>query len=180
MKSINRLFLAGIALTSFGIVSIFSSTYQMIEATRKPVIVPPTPTVQEAVIYPSPRFSEEEERALAKVVWGEARGCSKTEQAAVVWCVLNRVDSELFPDSVLDVLEQPHQFDGYKPSHPVDVDILEVVQDVLDRYDTVGEEGRVIPYDYLFFEGDGKSNHFRKEWRSGEEWDWSLPSPYID
>lgn len=32
--------------------------------------------------------------ALARMVWGEARGCSTTEQAAVVWCVLNRFDSD--------------------------------------------------------------------------------------
>lgn len=31
--------------------------------------------------------------ALAKMVWGEARGCSTTEQAATIWCVLNRYDS---------------------------------------------------------------------------------------
>ena len=44
-----------------------------------------------------------------------------------------------------------------------------------------GEEdvGRTLPADYLFFEGDGAENHFRKEYeKTGETWDWSLPDPY--
>ena len=36
---------------------------------------------------------EADKIALAKMVWGEARGCSTTEQAATIWCVLNRYDS---------------------------------------------------------------------------------------
>ena len=39
--------------------------------------------------------------------------------------------------------------------------------------------GRTIPADYLYFEGDGKENYFRKEYQGdGAMWDWSLPDPY--
>lgn len=39
--------------------------------------------------------------------------------------------------------------------------------------------GRTLPEDYLFFEGDGLENHFRKEYeKTGDTWDWSLPDPY--
>ena len=31
---------------------------------------------------------------------------------------------------------------------------------------------------YLWFTGDGKRNHFQNEYKGGEVWDWSLPSPY--
>ena len=31
--------------------------------------------------------------ALARLIYGEARSCCVEEQAAVVWCVLNRMDS---------------------------------------------------------------------------------------
>lgn len=42
--------------------------------------------------------------ALAKLIYGEAGIVpSTTEQAAVVWCVLNRVDDPRFPDTVLEV-----------------------------------------------------------------------------
>lgn len=39
---------------------------------------------------------EAEVEMLARLIWGEARGvASDTEKAAVVWCVLNRVDAEI-------------------------------------------------------------------------------------
>lgn len=125
--------------------------------------------------------------ALAKTVWGEARGCSRTEQAAVAWCVLNRVDSPQFPDTVEAVCSQRtetvKQFDGYDPGNPVEEDILTLCEDVLGRWELeklgVGSVGRVLPADYLFFEGDGKHNYFRKDYiKTGETWDWSLSSPY--
>ena len=72
--------------------------------------------------------------ALAKMVWGEARGCSTTEQAATIWCVLNRYDSgdHFWADTVEGITTQPCQFYGYDPSNPVDPDILALVEDVLD------------------------------------------------
>ena len=52
-----------------------------------------------------------EVEALAKLIYGEAGIVpSTTEQAAVVWCVLNRVDDPRFPDTVLEVIEAPYQF----------------------------------------------------------------------
>lgn len=121
--------------------------------------------------------------ALAQTVWGEARGCSTTEQAAVVWCILNRVDSSQFPDDPLMVVQQERQFDGYHPSYPVEPDLVTLVEDVMTRWEMedklVGKVGRVLPKEYLFFEGDGSHNHFRQEYiKTGETWDWSLPSPY--
>lgn len=57
--------------------------------------------------------------ALAKMVWGEARGCSTTEQAATIWCVLNRYDSgdRFWADTVEGITTQPCQFYGYDPSN---------------------------------------------------------------
>lgn len=144
------------------------------------------PEVQVIVRYATEEEQEEHDQetllALARTVWGEARGCTTTEQAAVVWCVLNRVDSPDFPDDILEVLEQPNQFSGYGAEHPVWPEILALVEDVLDRWKlektAVGDVGRVLPKEYVFFEGDGKENHFRTEYRGGTIWDWSLDSPY--
>ena len=74
--------------------------------------------------------------ALAKMVWGEARGCSTTEQAATIWCVLNRYDSgdRFWAATVEGITTQPCQFYGYDPSNPVDPDILALVEDVLARW----------------------------------------------
>ena len=55
--------------------------------------------------------------ALAKMVWGEARGCSTTEQAATIWCVLNRYDGGGHHDPALPVLRLRLQQPG-GPGHP--------------------------------------------------------------
>lgn len=144
-----------------------------------------TPAIQAVEITPSDVISTDDASAavyLAKTVWGEARGCSTTEQAAVVWCVLNRVDSPQFPGSVAAVVTAPRQFHGYSAANPVDPALLALAQDVLARWEIerlgVGDPGRVLPADYLFFEGDGTHNYFRTEWTGGKVWGWTLPSPY--
>ncbi len=125
----------------------------------------------------------EEVEALAKVVYREARGCSKIEQAAVIWCILNRVDSpeRYFPDTILEVIKQPHQF-AYTDETPLWPSLKALAEDVLIRWhnEKEGAEnvGRVLPTGYVYFTGDGRSNHFTIEYRGKDTWDWSLPNPY--
>lgn len=147
-----------------------------------PVEVTVAPEVSEDQDGPS-----EAALALARAMWGECRGCAKTEQAGVAWCVLNRVDSPEFPDTVEAVCSQRtetvKQFDGYDPGNPVEPELLALAEDVLARWELeklgVGSVGRVLPADYLFFEGDGQHNHFRKGYiKTGETWGWTLESPY--
>lgn len=121
---------------------------------------------------------------LAKLAWGEARGCSTVEQAAVMWCALNRVDSEdpQFPDYLEDVITQENQF-YYSESFPLEHDLFLLALDVLARWNSehylLGESGRVLPREYLWFSGDGEHNWFRTTYeRNGSNWDWSLPNPY--
>lgn len=131
---------------------------------------------------PVERVISQEEEVLAKLVWGEARGCSKTEQAAVVWCVLNRVDDG--QGSIVEVATAPNQFIGYVPDNPLEPELVELVRDVITRRNledtNSGEVGRVLPKEYLFFTGDGLHNTFTTEFGGGEAWDWSLPSPYAE
>lgn len=143
------------------------------------VLLPSSGTVAEYV----PNAAEVE--ALAKLIYGEAGVVpSTTEKAAVVWCVLNRVDDPRFPDTVLEVITAPAQFNGYAVDYPVYERYAELAADVLKRYhaERAGEEnvGRVLPADYCFFTGDGKHNHFTNEWQSGNTWGWTLESPYDD
>ena len=135
---------------------------------------------------PTPAWEPEAEDAemLAKLIWGEARGInSTTEKAAVVWCVLNRVDSPKYPDTVADVVTQRHQFVGYKASNPATEEFMEIARDVLVRWHSekngTSDVGRVLPKDYLYFTGDGARNYFTAEWSSSAaEYGWTLPSPY--
>jgi hypothetical protein len=145
-----------------------------VEKEEEKPLPPVAETVEELLI------NEADVEMLAKLVWGEARGCSVTEQAAVIWTVLNRVDSEdpIFPDTIQEVVTQPWQFIGYHPNHPVEQDKVDLARDVLTRWLT-GGEGRVLPKEYVFFHGDGIHNHFRIEFEhTGQYWDWSLTSPY--
>lgn len=137
-----------------------------------------TPTIPTEVVKP---WTEQEVIILAQMLYGECRGVkSRTEQAACVWCVLNRCDA--YGKTVVEVVTAPMQFQGYNPNHPVWNDLVALSEDVLSRWyrEKDGEEsvGRVLPADYLWFTGDGKRNHFRNEYKGGEVWDWSLPSPY--
>ena len=145
----------------------------------KPVAIPK----QDKPAAYTPPAAEVE--ALAKMLYGEARGIpSDTEKAACVWCVLNRVDDPRFPDTVLEVLEAPYQFSGYSADYPILPELEALAADVLTRYhaERDGEEnvGRVLPPEYCFFTGDGKHNHFTIGWQDTETWGWTLESPYED
>ena len=61
-------------------------------------------------------LTEEEIDLLAKIVWVEARGESEEGQRAVIEVIFNRMASDLFPDTLYDVLSQkkPTQFSSWK------------------------------------------------------------------
>ena len=113
---------------------------------------------------PEMYFSADDVVAMAKMLWGEARGCTRDNQAMAVWCVLNRVDDSRFPDTIQGVLSQPSQFHGYSPDFPVWDELKEVARDVLTRWSLekqgVTVERELLP-EYVFFTGDGIQNNFR-------------------
>ena len=150
-------------------------------------IISPFPILTLAPEEEEPEYIPDaaEVEALAKMLYGEARGiASDMEKAACVWCVLNRVDDPRFPDTVLEVIEAPYQFSGYDPEYPVKEEFAILAADVLTRYraELDGEEnvGRVLPAEYCFFTGDGRRNHFTTEWKSTDCFGWTLESPYTD
>lgn len=112
-------------------------------------------------------FTEADVVAVAKMLWGEARGCALDNQQKAVWCVLNRVDDSRFPDTIQGVLSQPSQFYGYSPNFPVWDELKEVARDVLTRW-SMEKQGadvaRELPDTYCWFTGFNGSNHFREEY----------------
>ena len=127
--------------------------------------------------------SDAEIDMLAQLVWGEARGVkSKAEQAAVVWCVLNRVDDDRWGGTIEEVVTQSAQF-CYNKRFPVKAHLRELAEDVVGRWvdEKLGGEdvGRVLPREYCFFAGRDGHNWFRMQYEGdGTYWDWSLPDPY--
>lgn len=120
--------------------------------------------------------------AIAKTLYGECRGVSSDmEKAAVAWCILNRVDAG-FADSILGVVSAPRQFSGYNESHPLIPELVLIAEDVLIRWhkEKEGEVdvGRVLPPEYLWFNGDGNSNRFVSSYGSTDYWNWECIDVY--
>ena len=154
---------------------------------------------QPAEPEPVKLYTEADVEMLARLIYTEARGVkSKTEQAAVVWVVLNRLDNpNRLQKTIADVVCAPHQFD-YRPWAPVLPEFVELAEDVLERWErekngvedvgrtTAGSPAspkgasRVLPAEYQYFEGWGGRNWFSAKWKSQEFWGWELPSPYED
>lgn len=116
---------------------------------------------------------------MARTIYAEARGCSTMEQAAVAWCVLNRVDAGY--GDIEAVLTAPHQFASW--SGEIEQEQLDIAADVLIRWERekAGEAdvGRVLPSEYLWFTGRAGHNWFRDTYEGdGSYWDWNCNNPY--
>lgn len=126
-------------------------------------------------------YTEDDVTILARLLYNECRGVeSMTEQACVVWTVLNRVDGSEGA-SISDIVTAENQF-AYSHAPLLD-NLLWLAEDVLSRWNAElnGEAsvGRVLPADYKWFSGDGEHNHFRNSYSGNYDiWDYSLPSPY--
>ena len=94
-------------------------------------------------------WSEEETYLLAKIAMAEAEGCNTQTKALIIMCVLNRVESNEFPDTIKEVIFQKNQFS------PIDNGRWDRVEPNEDCYEAV----RIVTeakYDYsdgaLYFE----------------------------
>lgn len=119
---------------------------------------------------------------LAKLIYREARGVpGDTEKAAVVWCVLNRVDAPRYPKTIKKVITQKYQF-AWRAKTPVLQKFKDLALDVVIRWEMeklgYTDVGRVLPSNYLFFAGRNGHNRFRNKYRGGTRWNWSFESPY--
>ena len=127
--------------------------------------VEPEPEPSEPPVYYVMYFTEDDVAEVAKMLWGEARGCTRDNQIKCVWVVCNRVDDERFPDTIKGVLEQPSQFHGYDPSYPVTDELYSVAFDVLTRW-SYEKQGipvrRELAESFLWFTGNGQENIFRE------------------
>lgn len=75
----------------------------------------PTPTATpEPTPTPSPEFifDENEVYLIALMTMTEAEGEPEDGKRMVIDTALNRVDHKAFPDTIYDVIYQPHQFSG--------------------------------------------------------------------
>ena len=125
------------------------------------------PEQTKAPIYYAMYFTEDDVVEVAKMLWGEARGCTRDNQIKCAWVVCNRVDDERFPDTIQGVLSQPSQFHGYDPTYPVTDELYNIAFDVLTRW-SYEKQGvpvrRELAKSFLWFTGNGRENIFREEY----------------
>lgn len=123
---------------------------------------------------------------------------ARAEQAAVDWCVLNRVSYDyprLFTngtpaemaEAIWRTTKSPNQFaysyytSVYDGHEALAEDVI--IRWVLEGYGLLEDVGRTLPVNYRFFHaaGDGWHNRFRTTFDGGsncEYWYWALPDPY--
>lgn len=140
--------------------------------TEAPVIEETVPPVDESVETITPEVPEvsedslpitdEEFIILCNAVAHEA-GCnwiSTYDKALVVEVIMNRVESSMFPNSILGVLTQPYQFTGSSSYVYLGDYSRHVTQDVKDAVTLYFTEKESFGHGYFYFYGDGYNNYF--------------------
>lgn len=170
------------AIAALVVLGVILAAVVILAGTARAAYLPAEQIIQEAVQPPLYQFggmefrraySEDDVTMLARLVWAEARGIeSRAEKAAVVWCVLNRVADDRWPDTIREVVTQRSQF-AYRSTAPVLPELAELVREVLDRWSLELEGSEVyreLPREYVFFAGDGRHNYFRTAYKGGKRW----------
>ena len=129
-------------------------------------------TFENALAEAKAAVPDELAELAGRAVYGEAGGIQDyAQRAAVVWCACNRADAW---DMELGEVLTVDQFHGLAIRGEVPPQHTELARDVLARWTMEAEGwqdvGRVLPEKFLFFEGDGKINHFSTEYGGGKYW----------
>lgn len=97
---------------------------------------------------------ELEAEYISKVIYGTAKNHTANDQKAVVWCILNRVESAGYPDTIQGVCEQSKQWMGYSSDNPVLEDIYDLALAELKTWYNDGH--RPMSKDYIYLSWSSK------------------------
>ena len=105
------------------------------ETDKQPEGYPVTVTVEDiTAVMDQLDGMETEIDMLARLIHSEAGIVrSRMEQAAVVWCVLNRVDAEHRGETIADVITAESQF-AWNPRASITEELRELARDVVTRW----------------------------------------------
>lgn len=103
-------------------------------------------------------LDEEDAYLLAKIAMAEAEGERVEGKALVMLVVLNRVESDSFPDSISEVIFQKGQF---SPVSNGRYDMIEPDQECYDALDMILFDGWDESQSALYFENGSASNWHR-------------------
>lgn len=112
--------------------------------------------------------SGQEVNMIANVIYGVSQDENYAERRAVVWCILNRVSSGLFPDTVSEVIAERKQFPAYRDTNMIRAEDITLVREVITQWHGEMNGGdkdavnRILPANYYYFDGNGYKNYFSK------------------
>lgn len=129
-----------------------------VQTETEQLYVEPQTEYYEAPMSADLPITERERVLLCNIVANEygSDWVSVYDKACVVATVMNRVNSDQFPNDIESVLTQPYQFSGYWASDSYYSTVTDSCIEAVDYYFE-------HPYDfgsYLYFEGDGSRNYF--------------------
>lgn len=144
IKVITVPILCGIVIASSFFISEFHSDGEDVAAMQEESIPIAVEETEESITEVIPEMSREDVELIALVTMAEAEGECEEGKRLVIDTVLNRVDSDYFPDTVYEVIYQPNQFssmwNGRVDRCEVREDICELVYEELEsrtNYDVV-------------------------------------------
>jgi hypothetical protein len=117
-----------------------------------------------APIDPYQAQLDDEAQELARVLYG-VRQNSTDDLRTYCWCVLNRVDSPDFPDTLADVIGQPKQWMRYDPDAPVLDDLFKIARSELDAWHT--GTTRPCGVEFVFMNWSPTEITLRDNWEDG-------------
>ena len=134
-----------------------SMTQPITESQTIAVMIEETPVVESEPVATYP-ITEYERILLCNIVANEAGSdwISIYEKASVVACVMNRINSPDFPNTIEGVLTQPYQFSGYYASGSYYPTVTDACIQAVDYYFNNPQEFG----SWLYFEGNGVNNTF--------------------
>lgn len=110
-------------------------------------------------------YTEEEIDMMTVICYREARGEGIEGMRLVADVILNRVDSEFFPNSIKDVISEPHQFSTYRKDDMTEKDLT------IDCYGAVlAEIQERTDSEILYFTAGGYSPYGEPAYKAGNHY----------
>lgn len=93
-------------------------------------------------------LTDYEKDLIYRITFREAGNQCEEGQRAVMEVILNRLQSDVWPDTIEGVLSQPGQFSTWRLRHKVSQENIEEMEEILEL---VATEEPVLSNDYVFF-----------------------------
>lgn len=102
-------------------------------------------------------LTSEEKELICRIVWREAGNQCVEGQRAVIEVILNRLLSEQYPNTILEILSQPHQFSTWKDRDKVTNDQILQMKNILNL--VYIDNNIILDYNYLYFNCKKPNKH---------------------